>query len=139
MRRLALDNVELSDGTNIPRGSHVAVSGHQAWDSKTYENPLEWDGRRFLRLRETPGGERAAELVSTGAEHLGFGHGFHACPGRFFAADEIKIMLSQMLLQYDWRLPEGAPQPVARHAFFHVIADPSTQIEYRRRTPEIPT
>ncbi|KAJ6477215.1 cytochrome P450, partial [Mycena vulgaris] len=42
-------------------------------------------------------------MVSTGAEHLVFGHGKHACPGRFFAATELKAMLAHMLLNYDMK------------------------------------
>lgn len=137
MRRRALDSLELSDGTFIPRGSNVAVSAHQAWDAATFENPHEWDGRRFLRRRETPGGERAAELVTTAADSLGFGHGFHACPARFFVADEIKIIMVQLLLHYDWRLPAGAPQSTLTHTFFQIIPDLGAKIEYRRRTPEV--
>ncbi|KAL2286223.1 hypothetical protein FJTKL_07028 [Diaporthe vaccinii] len=38
---------------------------------------------------------------------MGFGHGAHACPGRFFAANEVKIALAHLLMKYDWRLPEG--------------------------------
>jgi cytochrome P450 len=40
-------------------------------------------------------------------ENLTWGYGQHACPGRFFAANEIKLMLARILMDYDLRLPEG--------------------------------
>ena len=42
-----------------------------------------------------------------------FGYGKHSCPGRFFASNEIKVIVIHMLLKYDWeftdqgRLPNG--------------------------------
>ncbi len=136
MRRLALDKVELPDGTIIPKNSFLAVSGHGMWDSEVYQSPGTWDGYRFYRMRETPGQENLAQLVSTGPNHLGFGHGKHACPGRFFAANEVKIALVHILLKYDWRLPEGtAPKP--RTFGFSLGSDPSLEVEIRRRREEI--
>lgn len=41
------------------------------------------------------------QLVSATAERLAFGFGKHACPGRFFAAQELKTMLAHVLLKYD--------------------------------------
>jgi cytochrome P450 len=137
MRRIASEEVEFSDGTFVPRGSSIAVSAEGMWDAKVYDRPREWDGRRFLRLRETAGQEHAAQLVSTSADHLGFGHGQHACPGRFFAGNEAKVILIHLLLKYDWRLPEDAAEPQIRHYAFSLRADPFTKMEYRRRSPEI--
>jgi cytochrome P450 len=107
------------------------------WDANVYDKPQEWDGKRFLRMRETPGQENAAQLVTTSPDHLGFGHGQHACPGRFFASNEAKIILIHLLLKYDWRLPAGAPEPKVRTWAFSLRTDPLTKMEYRRRTPEI--
>jgi cytochrome P450 len=137
MRRVATDNVQLSDGTFIPRGDTIAVSAQHMWDPEVYDKPREWDGRRFLRMRETQGQEHVAQLVSTSPEHLGFGHGQHACPGRFFASNEAKIILIHLLMKYDWRLAEGAPVPEVRYYAFTLLTDRATKLEYRRREPEI--
>ena len=133
MRRIATEDIILSDGTILPKGDMVAVSLHNQWDSKVHDRPSEWDGRRFLRMRETvPGKDKLAQLVSTSQEHLAFGHGQHACPGRFFAANEIKIALIHTLLKYDWRLlPGEKPQP--RFFGFSSNADPFLKVEIRRR------
>ena len=132
MRRVALSKVTLADGTTIPKGSYVAVSAHKMWDEETHEKADQWDGYRFFRRRQIPGEEHSAQLVNTGPDHLGFGHGQHACPGRFFAANEVKIALVHILLKYDWRLPEGVvPKP--RAFGFSLVADPTASVDIRRR------
>ncbi|RSL68870.1 hypothetical protein CEP53_002406 [Fusarium sp. AF-6] len=44
MTRLALADVELSDGTLIPKDSSLTVSSHKMWDPELYANPDQWDG-----------------------------------------------------------------------------------------------
>ncbi|RDA86915.1 hypothetical protein CP532_1870 [Ophiocordyceps camponoti-leonardi (nom. inval.)] len=50
-------------------------------------------------------------MVSTSSHHLAFGHGRHACPGRFFAAHELKLILAQLLLNYEFRPIAERPRP----------------------------
>lgn len=40
-------------------------------------------------------------------DFVAFGHGRHACPGRFFAANELKAMLAHVVSEYDVRLEEA--------------------------------
>ena len=47
------------------------------------------------------------QFVSVTPENMGFGFGEHACPGRFFAANEIKIILARIILDFDLKAPEG--------------------------------
>ncbi|KAF9889504.1 hypothetical protein FE257_007214 [Aspergillus nanangensis] len=112
MRRLAAQNIGLSDGTVIPKGASVFVSCERMWDPKIYPAPEKFDAYRFLKLRETAGHETSAQSVSPSPEHMGFGLGKHACPGRFFAINEVKIALCHILLKYDFKLAEGyTPKP----------------------------
>ena len=136
MRREALAPVTLKDGTVLPKGTTVTVSSSRMWDPTLHESPEEWRSDRFLRLRETPGMEHRAHLVSTSGDHLGFGHGQHACPGRFFAANEVKIALSHLLLKYDFAPVEGSP-PKVRKSGFSMNVDPFAKVQVRRRREEI--
>ncbi|KAK6209890.1 cytochrome P450 [Colletotrichum tabaci] len=136
MQRIATADVTLSDGTFIPKGACVSVSSHALWDPEVYPEPEKWDGYRFYRLREEAGKENFAQLVSTAPEHLGFGHGKHACPGRFFAANEIKIVLAHILLQYEWRLPVDAKAYIFDYGNA-AIMNPHLEIEIRRRADEV--
>lgn len=131
MFRQALVDVTLSDGTKIPKGHKVAVSTDRMRDPNIYENPETFDGYRFLRMRER-GQEAASQLVTTSINHLGFGHGEHGCPGRFFAASEAKIVIAQLLLKYDLRLESDA-EPVLQRFGFAEEADPKLKVLVKRR------
>ncbi|KAI9836022.1 MAG: hypothetical protein M1819_001633 [Sarea resinae] len=136
LQRLALSDVKLSDGTTLQRNGISCVASVRHWDPEYYSDPLRFDGYRFLRLREEPGKENTSQFVSNTPNHLGFGYGQHACPGRFFASNEIKIIMCHILLQYDWRLPEGQEPKILVHGF-NLIADHKTKLEIRRRQEEI--
>lgn len=64
---------------------------------------------------------------------MGFGYGQHACPGRFLAVQEMKIVLCHLLLKYDFKLVEGAQKP---HWVAHgnnLDSDGQAKISIRRR------
>jgi cytochrome P450 len=137
MNRLALKDVTLSDGTYIPKGAEIIVSARTFRDDSVYPNADTFDGYRFYNKRKVPGNEHRYQFVTTSTEHFGFGHGVHACPGRFFAANEVKILLIHLLMKYDWKFAEdrGRPQP-----FMHgveIICDPTVKLLFKARTPEV--
>ncbi|KAJ4258891.1 hypothetical protein NW762_007978 [Fusarium torreyae] len=136
MERLALEDVTLSDGTIIPKDTGVAVSSHRMWHPEVHSKPNEWDGYRFYRMRNDPAKQNAALLVTTSPEHLAFGHGRHACPGRFFAANEVKIALTHIIMKYEWELlPDAKPQ-VYKHGFT-LTGDIFLQLRIKRREEEV--
>lgn len=136
MGRIADADVHLSDGTVIPKGMKVAVANTSRNDPTIYENPLEFDGYRFLRMRQTPGKENQAHFVTTSPDSLGFGHGQHACPGRFFAANEVKIAMCHLLLKYDLALVPGCDSSIQVHGF-SLNSNRGAKIRVRRRKEEI--
>ncbi|WQF76107.1 Putative cytochrome P450 [Colletotrichum destructivum] len=100
MERVARDDVVFKNGAFIPKNSIVAVSCHSMWDPETFEDPVAFDGYRFIKKRACgdPYKEHAAALVTTSSDHMGFGHGTYACPGRFFDVNEVNIVLCHFLL-----------------------------------------
>ncbi|KAI1435962.1 cytochrome P450 [Xylaria sp. CBS 124048] len=136
MHRLAVADVTLSDGTVIRKGTRCAVRSSKRMDPTIYGNPTEFDGSRFLRMREVPGKETQASLVTTSVESLGFGYGAHVCPGRFFAAHELKIALIHLLLKYDFKFPPNY-QPKIIEDGFDLKMDPKASILVRRREAEL--
>ncbi|KAJ6578775.1 cytochrome P450, partial [Mycena vulgaris] len=102
----AANGITLPNGVVVPYNATVGVSMDGAhFDEAFYDRPNEFDPFRFSRPREEPTyaeKPRANEdLVTTSVSWLPFSHGIHACPGRFFAANNIKMILAQMLLNYD--------------------------------------
>jgi len=130
MNRFAERQLELSDGTIIPKGSRLIVAG-------AYQDPAHFtDPEKFANKRLEPGQANMWGHVTTTASHMGFGHGQHACPGRFFASNEIKVALCHLLLKYDFDLVDGK---VAEPRLFESGKSVSTKVEVqlRRRTEEI--
>ena len=137
MTRLAEKDVELSHGVKLRKGDMVMVTTPQSMgDPEVFEDPDRFIGDRFLKLRELPGNENKWQYVTTSTDHIGFGHGQHACPGRFFAGNELKIALAHMLLQYDWKIADGYTARNIEKAQ-GIIPDPTVKISYKRREAEI--
>jgi cytochrome P450 len=47
------------------------------------------------------------QFVSISNSSWMFGYGKHACPGRFFAGHEMKLILAKFITTYDVKAPEG--------------------------------
>ena len=82
MERKAVQDFTFSDGTFIPKGTHVAaIFGPLTVDEEIYEDPLTFKPFRFAEARE--GADDALDAVknqmsTTSVRHLLFGHGKHA-------------------------------------------------------------
>lgn len=87
-------------GFHIPAGWVVVVSPMLTHRMEfIYSNPDSFDPDRFAYPRE--------EDKKYPFALAGFGHGPHSCLGFQFAQMEMKIILSQLLHQYDWSvIPE---------------------------------
>lgn len=129
----APDGLHLSTGHVIPHGAVVGFSNHMV--TQSYPEPNVFDGFRFHKLRQQPGHETRHQLATTGLDALSFGHGNHACPGRFFAASEIKVVLAYLLQHYDIKLEEGHERPENHHR--GAIVSPSGQGKVLLRKREL--
>ncbi|KAI8948489.1 cytochrome P450 [Xylaria longipes] len=136
MNRYVEKPVTLSDGVTLPKGARLAVVGDWA-NPAIYPEPEKFDAARFVKKRQVSGQENGWQFVTTSASHLGFGHGEHACPGRFFASNEIKIILCHMLMKYDWRFVPDVPEPEPRSFDSTQSVKADTQIQARRRKAEL--
>ncbi|WYZ44784.1 hypothetical protein EsH8_VIII_000100 [Colletotrichum jinshuiense] len=105
--RVATRAVTLPDGLQLQKGERCVGDLGRMHDPDIYPNPETFDGYRFFRMRGDPSLDSQAHIVSTSPAHLGFGHGKHACPGRFFAANELKVALAHLIMKYDWKLLPG--------------------------------
>ena len=104
--------VILSDGLTIPSGTFISTSAYwTARDPDFFEGGEDFTPWRWLELREAA--ERAGKSVtpylatSTSRENLHWGYGRNACPGRFMAAAEIKLILAWILWHFDITFPHG--------------------------------
>ncbi|KAH8422248.1 cytochrome P450 [Aspergillus melleus] len=136
MQRISTDPITLSDGTRIPRNSYTIVSADRRLDANVYPDPDTFDAYRSVRLRQTAGKETYAQVTTPSPEHLAWGFGKHACPGRNLVVTEIKIALAHILLKYDLQLVDGLrPQPL-KHGIV-LSANSTAVISVRRREDDV--
>ncbi|KAL2842982.1 cytochrome P450 [Aspergillus pseudodeflectus] len=135
--RLAVDDVTLKDGLVIRKGQSIRISGHTMWDEDKYPDAAHFDAYRFYKLRQAPGQENTAQFTSPTSDHLGFGYGGRACPGRFFAAAVLKISLCHVLMKYDIKPADGETGPHVWEFAAAINANMAAKVLVRRRQPEI--
>ncbi|KAI0103628.1 cytochrome P450 [Nemania sp. FL0031] len=138
-QRKVLKTVTLSNGQVLPAGVTIEVPAVAInSDPDVFTDPDTFDGLRFYRLRKQAGeagsSEKAAtnQFVSVSQDSLTFGYGRHACPGRFFAANEIKMIFANALMMYDIKLANGCTERYPNIEFAHMsIPDSSKTLLFR--------
>ncbi|KAF4950618.1 hypothetical protein FSARC_13123, partial [Fusarium sarcochroum] len=96
----------LSNGTHLPEGVRIAVPSYaMSQDPKNVpeldESP-NFDPFRYSRIREDaaqPGNAQKFLFAMTDLRNMAFGYGKYACPGRFYASNEMKLILAHLLLR----------------------------------------
>ncbi|PYI17411.1 cytochrome P450 monooxygenase, partial [Aspergillus violaceofuscus CBS 115571] len=133
MERIATSKLLLSDGLNIPKGTSLAFcSNGPNMDPSIVDKPEDFNGFRWSQLREKPGNETKYQFVTTGTHSINFGHGTHACPGRFFASNEIKVALAYVIQNYDFEFRNGDSRPANIYRGTAVMPDPTRFVMFRK-------
>ncbi|KAK8055059.1 cytochrome P450 [Apiospora rasikravindrae] len=136
---VAPGGVTLPDGSHVPRGTKVGISGWSVHhDDDIYTNATMYDAFRFANGSASGNGDgngngrnKPQALINTSDHFMGFSHGSHACPGRFFAANQMKIALGHIALRYEI---EPIPDRPKNQWFFGHIAPPLGEtLRVRRR------
>ncbi|KAJ6487829.1 cytochrome P450 [Mycena sanguinolenta] len=108
-----------SDGTMVPAGTLVGVpilAEHH--DEANYENADVFDPFRFSRMREQAGEGIKHQMVTR--------------PGRFFAVNEQKLLISHILLMYDFKLTDGV-RPEDEWIALIASANSTAELMFRKR------
>ncbi|KAI1343271.1 cytochrome P450 [Xylariaceae sp. FL0016] len=132
MRRRAEEAFDLSSGLHVKKGTRILVEDSRMRDPTLHEDPDKWDGFRFLKMRDREGKQNIAQLSTTSSDHMAFGHGLHACPGRFLAADMVKVTLCHLLIKYEWKLSPGTDTRPVLHGV-SMGTNPGARLLVRRR------
>lgn len=104
-----------AEGWRASKGAYIGFDVHSVQhDPEIYPVPETYDAFRFSRPKEE--GEASSndkrkgeellkskntDLITTSDTFLPFGHGRHACPGRFFVSLELKMLLAYMVMNYE--------------------------------------
>lgn len=135
----------LSDGLTLPKDAYVCVVN----SSCIGREDERFDGFRYAQRQpgqssHAPGSSalkaRQTWYTSTDQSHITFGQGRYACPGRFVAAVEIKLVLATMLMRYDISFGEKGETdlgPEKRPKNLHLLelgfTDPAARVYLRER------
>ncbi|RUS23046.1 cytochrome P450 [Endogone sp. FLAS-F59071] len=94
-------NHVLSDGHVVAKGEHVMMNTFEIYGDESLQGPNTevFDPWRFVN--------KAKQASKVGPDYLKFGMGKHACPGRFFAIQEIKTLVSLLISKYRITRPEN--------------------------------
>ncbi|KAI1498348.1 cytochrome P450 [Biscogniauxia marginata] len=138
-QRKVLQPFTLSNGQVIPAGVTIEVPAVSVnSDSEIFADADRFDPLRFYRLRQSAkqsgSVEKAAlnQFVSVSQDSLTFGYGRHACPGRFFAANEIKMIMANALLKFEFKNTDGSTERYPNIEFAHMsIPDMKRKLMYR--------
>ncbi|KAH5300899.1 hypothetical protein HBI50_205540 [Parastagonospora nodorum] len=110
--RKVLKGITLSNGQYIPPGVVIEAPVNAIYqDSELWPDAHKFDGFRHYKLRHSGKGDATVQarnlFVTTNETNLMFGYGARACPGRFFAANEIKMIMARLILNFDIKMPDG--------------------------------
>lgn len=125
------DGITLLDGSHVAKGTWIGVPAQAVhMDERFYNNPTSYDPFRFAREQERSGRDKADATQPTDT-FLGFSYGRHACPGRWFAEQFLKLLIAYITIHYDI-------EPLAERPKSNVFGDanvPSltTSLRVRRR------
>ncbi|KAJ7356463.1 cytochrome P450 [Mycena albidolilacea] len=128
------DGFTFSDRTFLPTGSFLQVPVRPVHlDPDNFVNPHVFDGFRFYNMQSESAPEEGKArfkqyMVTTEPTHLAFGHGKHACPGRW-----LKTMLAYIVLNYDIKLETEGVRPPDKLFDTLRIPDPKAQVWFRKR------
>lgn len=142
MGRVTVKDWQFSDGTKVPKGVKIFCNHLPLVLDNDYVNhPNDFDPWRMYKKRQEEGQANQHQLVMTSQTNLTFGHGKHACPGRFFAANELKTLMALMLMVYDFRVIniDGGLGEIIRGYWYNMdrITPQHAKVEFRDRSREI--
>ncbi|KAF9047886.1 cytochrome P450 [Panaeolus papilionaceus] len=133
LSRIALQDFTFSNGVTIPKGTVVsasAITNHM--DESVFPDPHTFDPLRFVKMA-ADSDSKSHDLTAIGMDLLVFGHGRHTCPGRFFAAMEMKLILAHLVTHYDMKFENEGVRPADYFISFAILPNPFTKVLFRKR------
>lgn len=127
-----VDSYTFSNGTTIPEGRDVYLyMKDTAFNTKFYgDTSNDFQLKRYIT--SYPNG-KIVHSPATKIERsfITFGGGKRACPGRFFAVNNIKICLHNLILRYNIRTETGKIVPSRKPSLF--IFPPDSGLIFENR------
>ncbi|ERF71974.1 hypothetical protein EPUS_07444 [Endocarpon pusillum Z07020] len=132
LQRKAMKDVVTEDGLLLERGTNVAISSYTIHrDEENYPSAEVFDPFRFSRATDERSSRDSSSSITPSETYLPFGHGRHACPGRWFARMKLKLLVAYIFMNYD--IQPVAPKPRGFWAATFYLPPTKARIMVRRR------
>ncbi|KEF62711.1 uncharacterized protein A1O9_00684 [Exophiala aquamarina CBS 119918] len=140
MNRILTQDYEFKcSGLKLLKGTLVVgPAAAIATDPETFQDPNSFDEYRYLRLREEHADSASALVLGMSTiDSLGFGLGNQACPGRFMAVNNLKLMMAKLILGWDLSLDLSGqeyhgPRPETKYNDFSVVPQEIFRLRLRK-------
>jgi cytochrome P450 len=108
-------------------------SYHHNFDTAIHSDPDTFDAYRHLRKRQESNTHKF-HFASVSEDMLNWGAGRHACPGRFFAQETLKLLIIHLLTHYDFKHAEGTEEiPRFLPSNLFIVPNPALPILFKER------
>lgn len=116
----AKDGVKTPSGVHVPKGYQVGIPAYSIhfdetiWGSDAGDfKPFRFSEKRSDTQASQNHLQRAKQAwATTSPEYLSFGAGKNSCPGRFFAAGLLKVLMADILSKYDLEFQNQRPSNI---------------------------
>lgn len=116
----AKGGVRTPSGVHVPKGYQVGIPAYSIhfdegiWGPDAGDfKPFRFSDKRSDTQSTTDHLQRARQAwATTSPEYLSFGAGKNSCPGRFFAAGLLKVLMAKILLNYDMEFQDKRPSNI---------------------------
>ncbi|KAI0198172.1 cytochrome P450 [Astrocystis sublimbata] len=138
MKRYFKKPYTFRNGIHVPEGTYTTMFVSEIEHDLEYvPNPDKFDAFRAYREKQALGftnpASRDLDFAAATRSNLGFGYGRSACPGRFFASLEIKMIMVKLLTEYDFAFRPGEGRPKMFALLDFLIVSPTVKILAKRR------
>ncbi|CAG8529729.1 26140_t:CDS:10 [Gigaspora margarita] len=115
------DSFTFSNGTTVPKGRDVYLYMEDtAFNNKFFgETSNDFQPKRYMTSYSN-GKTIHSPATKVDRSFITFGGGKHACPGRFFAVNEIKMCLHKLILNYNIKTESGKIVPPIKMSSFKI-------------------
>lgn len=118
----------------LPAGSRISFPALQIQnDPDNYDDPTRFDPHRFMTSKT----DQDCETLSASRineKYLAFGYGKQACPGRFIAVRQVKLVFAKLFHGYDMRWAGKPPKKITKMVVEgQIFPDITTRVSFRKR------
>ncbi|KAM4065656.1 cytochrome p450 [Hirsutella rhossiliensis] len=102
--------IVLPDGHRVPRGTWLCLSsGDIQSDDDSFEEARSFKPFRWVSKLAESETDKGPTLPLTSGKYFVFGHGRHACPGRWYSFHVMKVVIAYLLVNYEIEPLEKRP------------------------------